>query len=366
MAALLKRWVVDTGAAPGACACVGVFHASEWRVVAASAGSLGSPNRPTLDCDAIYDLASLTKPIVACLVARLVREGRLAWERPLSALLPELSGTAAAASSLELLASHRAGLEAHLVLGDVREPEAFDREGALRRCAEALRPECHAPPPPEGYPPVYSDLGYVLMGAALERLFAQPLAELIRAEVAVPLGLHCGSAAQLEGDRADFLLRVAPTETLVSRGGTIAGQVHDDNAWLLSGRHVSGHAGLFGTALDVARFGMAVLDAWRGRRPDWLGLGDVQPLIQERPGGSLRMGFDGKSAKGSSAGERFGSGSFGHLGFTGTSLWCEPEQGVVVALLSNRVHPTRENILIRSVRPQLHGALLDLGRQLRD
>jgi CubicO group peptidase (beta-lactamase class C family) len=108
---------------------------------------------------------------------------------------------------------------------------------------------------------------------------------------------------------------------------------------------------------------MTVLDALTEHRRDFLARKDVEVLVQARPGGTLRAGFDGKSAEGSSAGTHFGPRSFGHLGFTGTSLWCDPDAGIVVVVLSNRVSPTRDNVLHRQYRPRLSDALFLLAEQ---
>jgi serine-type D-Ala-D-Ala carboxypeptidase len=165
----------------------------------------------------------------------------------------------------------------------------------------------------------------------------------------------------LRARHADFALRCAPTETVPFRGGEVRGVVHDENAWALSGHAASGHAGLFGTALSVARFGAALLDAVNGRSEVWLRRSDLLPLLRERPGGTLRAGFDGKSVVGSSAGASAGPHSFGHLGFTGTSLWCDPDADRALVLLSNRVCPTRDNTRIRAARPAVHDALFAWG-----
>jgi CubicO group peptidase (beta-lactamase class C family) len=141
--------------------------------------------------------------------------------------------------------------------------------------------------------------------------------------------------------------------------------VHDENAWALSGLGLSGHAGLFGTASSVARFGAAMLDALAGRDSSWLDLGTVTPLVEPRAGGTLRAGFDGRSAEGSSAGTAFGPRAFGHLGFTGTSLWCDPDTDIVAVILTNRVNPTRDNVAIRAARPALNDALFRIAADLR-
>jgi CubicO group peptidase (beta-lactamase class C family) len=150
----------------------------------------------------------------------------------------------------------------------------------------------------------------------------------------------------------DFRARVAPTEEAEWRGGVVRGEVHDENAWVLTGLGGSGHAGMFGTIEGVLGFGAAALDAIASdARLSW--------LVRPRPGGTLRAGFDGKSAEGSSAGARMGARAFGHLGFTGTSLWIDPDARVIVSLLTNRVHPTRESVKIRGARPWVHDALFD-------
>jgi CubicO group peptidase (beta-lactamase class C family) len=114
---------------------------------------------------------------------------------------------------------------------------------------------------------------------------------------------------------------------------------------------------MFGTVNAVLRFAAAALDALEGEGP--LAGGELGWLVAPRPGGTLRAGFDGKSESGSSAGERAGPRTFGHLGFTGTSLWIDPDRGIAVALLTNRVHPTRENVKIREARPRVHDALFE-------
>jgi CubicO group peptidase (beta-lactamase class C family) len=118
---------------------------------------------------------------------------------------------------------------------------------------------------------------------------------------------------------------------------------------------------LFGRISDVLGFGQALLRALDGAS-EWLSHAALWPLVKPRSQGSLRAGFDGKSREGSSAGVRSGPDTFGHLGFTGTSLWCDPGAGVAVALLTNRVHPTRENPRIRAARPEVHDALFQAAK----
>jgi len=359
---VLKRWVVERGVAPGASAYVARFDGAAWRSAEGAAGLHSGAGSAEVAPQTIYDLASLTKPVVACTLARRIRAGELRWESPLGSLLPEATGTVSEAVPLRLFASHRAGLLAHVRLRDTGVAPA----GWLSLCAGARRPECQTELPDEGFAPLYSDLGYILMGALLERRAGAALERLVQLEVSEPhaLELHSaqGWAERLGPER--FLASVAPTELVSERGGLLWGVVHDDNAWDCRGAGLAGHAGLFGTAAAVGGFAQAVLDALAGRSPEWLSPAEAGVLVEPRPGGSLRTGFDGKATQGSSAGARFGARAFGHLGFTGTSLWCEPDASVVVVLLTNRVYPSRENVRIRDVRPDVHGELFGLAAGL--
>ena len=362
---VLKRCILATNAAPGASAALAAFRNGRWLTASGVAGALTSAESHPVTHDTIYDLASLTKPMVAALAARWLEREKASFATPLVALLGAARGTASEHASLGLLASHRAGLVAHLRLGDGREGPPADVNPWLVRCANARRDECRGPCPEEGFPPLYSDLGYILLGHALREASGESLERLLERDVSAPLGLGVGCARDL-GQRLGmaFAGRVAPTEVVEARGGALLGVVHDDNCWELVGRGLAGHAGLFGTARDVLGFGRAMLDALAGRS-EWLTPDRARELVVPRPGGSLRMGFDGKAETGSSAGPRFGPGAFGHLGFTGTSLWCDPDADIAVVLLTNRVWPSRDNIVIRSVRPSVHDALFGLAADLR-
>jgi serine-type D-Ala-D-Ala carboxypeptidase len=354
---------VEEKAAPAA--VVGVAHLAPTGGFRVGTGGAGLT---LAAADAVFDLASVTKPFTATAAARLARRGALDLAQVLGSYVPELADTPAGAVPLILLLAHRAGLEAHRPLfSPLREARPFVRARALRAAAEARRADATGPVPSEGFAPVYSDLGYILAGIALERATGQPLDEIVEEEVTGPLGLHAWSARKWHGADRNFMKRVLPTESVTFRGMT-RGAVHDENAWALSGHGLSGHAGLFGTAAAVVCFGVAVLDALAGRNDAWLRVSDITPLVAERPLGSLRAGFDGKSGVNSAAGERASAETFGHLGFTGTSLWCDPTAGRVTVLLTNRVCPTRDNLRIRAVRPRIHDALhlWDEGLSLRD
>jgi CubicO group peptidase (beta-lactamase class C family) len=200
---------------------------------------------------------------------------------------------------------------------------------------------------------VYSDLGAIVLTQAVEAVTGERLDRFLDREVFGPLGMT--STRFLPP--ADWRDRIAPTER--SQDGTIIrGTVHDENAWKLGG--VSGHAGLFSTAPDLARFASWLLEqGWgrAGRLPPSL----VREFTRRQdlvPGSSRALGWDTPS-EGSSAGARLSASAFGHTGFTGTSIWLDPEKELFVILLTNRVHPTRENSRIVRVRPRVADLVVD-------
>ena len=356
------RLVVHThGAAP--CAVVGaaVRRGGVWAHGAGTAGLLSQQyfGAPAASLATIFDLASVTKPVTALTLARLDRAGVLGRDELLGDVLPQLAGTRSARVPLDLLSAHRAGLEAHLELfAPLRQGIAIDRAAALVTCADARREGCDGDPPIEGFPPVYSDLGYLLLGAAIAARGGAELDYVLDREVIAPLGLDLGSARACR-PHGDFNDGVAPTEIVVFRGGIVSGVVHDENAWAMSGDAASGHAGLFGDVRSVVALGVAILDALEGRRADWLSAEDLEPLLRTRPGGSLLAGFDRRSGDAPSSGRLFGPRTFGHLGFTGTSLWIDPDASLVGVLLTNRVHPTRDHLAIRRARPAAYDAIAE-------
>jgi CubicO group peptidase (beta-lactamase class C family) len=221
------------------------------------------------------------------------------------------------------------------------------------------------PEAPPGSRALYSDLGFILLDWILERVTGQPAGVLLAEWVLRPLSLgdlffvdlkRPATAARAREGRA-----FAATECCPWRGRTLNGEVHDDNVYAMGG--VSGQAGLFGTVQDVA----AVADAWLG---SFLGASGffASHLVKEFwqkssvPGSTRALGFDTPSRHASQAGGGFGLRTVGHLGFTGTSLWIDPDREVIVVLLTNRVHPTRRNEAIRKFRPVLHERVAALWR----
>ena len=199
----------------------------------------------------------------------------------------------------------------------------------------------------------YSDLGYMVLGFVVERVTGQSLADFTRERIfnlveARPLafGMH-----HLKGDVLD---KIAPSEEDPWRGRLLQGEVHDENAAALGG--IAGHAGLFGTAHAVGQITKAWLDSYEGK-PSLFQCDVVKQFVKAQPGTSWGLGWDTPSQP-SSSGQWFSPESFGHLGFTGASIWIDPIKELEVIFLSNRVHPSRDNQAIKTFRPKLHDVII--------
>ena len=345
----LEEGLAD-GIFPGASACVGVFERNRWTYVDLCKGVLGEglgPARP----DSVYDLASLTKPWVATTAIRLHQTGRFALDAAVGVLIPEAARWPIGDRTWEEVLSHRSGLEAWVPFYETL-PFEPGTDSARNWLLAELLPHWRQD---SVRAPLYSDLGYILAGFALERAGAAPLAELVERVVSDPLAIANEVFFPRVRSDSTWKGRSAPTGWSGWRARSLRGEVHDDNCAALGG--VAGHAGMFGTARSVARFGAAQVGALHGRR----GALDeelVQHATRRRPGGAHRLGWDGKAEEGSAAGLLIDRGAFGHLGFTGTSLWCDPRRELVVVLLTNRVAIPQDNAAIRRFRPSFHDAVV--------
>jgi CubicO group peptidase (beta-lactamase class C family) len=328
-----------------------VWTGQGWSYVDRSAGFL-SQDGPEVGFDAIYDLASVTKPWVATAALRMHHRGLFALDAPVHDLIPEARGLAVGTRDWEAVLSHRAGLRAWVPFYE-RLPAA---PGSAAACSWILGELLgHGEASPEGEA-IYSDLGYILAGMALSRAAGVGLDEIVAAEVSGPLGLQDEIFFGATRSDDSWKKRCAPTGWSGWRKRALQGEVHDDNCAALGG--VAGHAGLFGTASGVARFGAACVGAWHGRR----GASEedlIRHATARRAGGTLRLGWDGKAERDSAAGTRIDAAAFGHLGFTGTSIWCDPRRQLVIVLLTNRVAVSEDNAAIRAYRPAFHDALID-------
>ena len=328
-----------------------------------TAGALSTaPGSQPVQASTIYDLASLTKPLAtATSILLLVQAGKLELDAALGNVLVELKGTPIGSATVRDALTHRSGLPGWRPLYDrlVAEGVAWGRaEPSVVRQAVMRLIRDEPLVSTIGEQALYSDLGFMLLGAAVERVSGRLLDEYFHQAVAFPLGADplffnraapAGSASQVS--QSGFI--IAPTEWDEWRRRQLKGEVHDENAAAMGG--VAGHAGLFGTAESV----LAVSGAWLTAYHDDRSFLDRHLVRQfttkqsQPPQSSWALGWDTPTVP-SSSGTHFCRESFGHLGFTGTSLWIDPQRRLEVVLLTNRVHPTRKNDSIRAFRPFIH------------
>jgi beta-glucosidase-like glycosyl hydrolase/uncharacterized protein YbbC (DUF1343 family)/CubicO group peptidase (beta-lactamase class C family) len=301
---------------------------------------------PPVEVDTIYDLASLTKVVATTTMAMImVDERRLDLDEKVQDYLPLFQGPGKEAVSVRMLLTHRSGIDWWAPL--------YEENSGSEAYLEQIQAMDLAYEPGSDYK--YSDLGIILLGEILSRVSGQSLEEFVTERVFDPLAMDDTLYVPGEG----LLPRIAPTEFDEWRGRLIQGEVHDENAFALGG--VAPHAGLFSTAGDLARFCQMLVNG---------GVFEHQRIVSRKtvglfttragPDESMRaLGWDTKSPENSSAGSLFSPISFGHTGFTGTSIWIDPERELFVILLTNRVHPTRDNQLIRKARPAVADAVVN-------
>jgi serine-type D-Ala-D-Ala carboxypeptidase len=306
---------------------------------------------PPIQAETVFDLASLTKVIATTAVAMLLYERRgLRLDAPLSSFLPEFVSLAPQdqqewreAVTIRMLLAHTSGLPAYEKLFLF----AQSREALVR--AALTTPLTAAP----GMRSQYSDIGFILLGEVLARGADLALDLFAQQNIFAPLGMtdtRFNPPQEWKGD-------IPPTENdQAFRKRVVQGEVNDENAYVMGG--VAGHAGVFAPATDVARFTECML---RNGAP--LSKPATVKLFTRReltPAGTSRaLGWDTPSLNGSSSGAYFSQTSFGHLGFTGTSLWIDPVRHLSVTLLTNRTWPNRESQGIRQVRPRVHDAIVE-------
>src|SRR5271165_4166491 len=305
---------------------------------------------PEVHADTVFDLASLTKVVATTAMAmRLYERGLLDMESPVPAILPEFVALAPPEQQSErksitvkMLLSHSSGLPAYVKLFET----ARSRDELVRA---AISTPLVVPP---GSKAAYSDIGFILLGEILARTAGVPFEVFAQNEIFASLGM----SHTCYNPPAESKPGIPPTEDdRTFRHRVVQGEVNDENAWVMGG--VAGHAGLFAPATDVARFAECML---RGGSPI------LKPATVELftrrvalPSGTSRaLGWDTPSQP-SSSGAHFSRRSFGHLGFTGTSLWIDPDRQFSVTLLTNRTWPDRSSQAIRQVRPLVHDAVVE-------
>ena len=305
---------------------------------------------PSAREDTIFDLASLTKVIATTTIAmRAIDEGRIALDERVAARLSDWRGKDRDGVTIADFLEHASGLTAFLpFFRDYRGRVEFER--AICTIALEYAPRTQS---------IYSDLGFILLAFILEDAFQAPFADIFDSVLRGTVRQSC----LLFNPPRELRDRCAPTELDLWRGRLLQGEVHDENCWALGG--VAGHAGLFGTAEAVGMFAREILRPLRGeetRQPHLSRLASPETIARFArksavPGSSRALGWDTMLPT-SSCGRRMSPRAIGHSGFTGTSLWIDPERDLYVVMLTNRVHPSRDNHLIQAVRRALHDAIL--------
>jgi len=294
-----------------------------------------------METDTLFDLASLTKVVTTTTaVMILLEEGGLDLDECVAGYIPEFAREGKARITIRHLLTHSSGLPGWADLyRTCRGKAAF----LSRICEMKLEYET-------GTRSVYSDLGIIALGAVLERCSGISLDTFAQRRIFVPLRMQ----DTMFNPSEEIWNRIAPTEEVPERGGVVQGQVHDENAFAMGG--IAPHAGLFSTAGDLAIFAQMLLNGggYAGKRI--VQKSTITLFTRPQPpieGEHRGLGW-GLWSEDCSAGRHFSPSSYGHTGFTGTSLWIDPERSLFVILLTHRVHPTRDNTQLLSLRPRIH------------
>lgn len=351
---LLKRGVSE-GTYPGAVLLVAykgevvIFHAEGNRTLI--------PEPLPLHQGTLFDLASLTKPLATTsAVMKLVDDGKIALDQPLQDLLPISLPKDKAGIPLRALLSHCAGF-------DNWRPFYLDIEIKTQENQKAAVRE-NILNSPLVYPPrtaaLYSDLGFMVLEWVIEAETGETLPDYLQEHIFNPLSLNHTFLYRAHRPSPFDQHQFAATEKCPWRKAVMQGVVHDENAFIMGG--YSGHAGLFGTAEEIYRLLNLLREHYLGKRKDLFAPKTIRTFFARQglvKGSTWALGWDTPSRKESTSGTGFSEESVGHLGFTGTSIWMDLARDVIVILLTNRIHPTRENEKIRQFRPILHDRVME-------
>ena len=314
---------INAGGYPGASVVIGRNGYAVYQKGFGKLGWTASSARVTAD-RSIYDLASLTKVVGTTTAAMvLFDQGRLDLDAPVSTYLPAFSGGWKDSVTVRHLLTHRSGLPAGRDLWRIARTPDEARAAVLSTNLECKPGQCY----------IYSDLGADVLGFVIEAVAGESLDVFLQDKVFEPLGMNDTFFRPADS----LTYRIAPTEIAPPRGYPLKGEVHDENAYALGG--VAGHAGLFSTAADLSIFAQMMLNGgvYNGVRV----LSDTTvALFTRRAAGTRALGWDTAEGVGG-AGRFLDSHAYGHTGYTGTSIWIDPERQMFVLLLTNRVHAAR-------------------------
>ncbi len=345
---------IDSGVFPGA---VLLCARGEKIVFHQAFGMADIYEKRPMTLSSIFDLASLTKPLATSLaIAQLAGLKKLSLDHKIETLIHQFRDTDKAGLTIDMLLRHTTGLPSYKQYFHALVQEKINPKKRLHRML-VDEPLVHIP----GQVQAYSDLGFMILGWVIETITEQSLDQYVFHQIYQRLKIdHLFFIP--EKSKTTIMDRYGPmmvaTQNCPWRKKLLCGEVEDDNAWAVGG--VDGHAGLFGNAFSVYRLCCKILNAVTGNKPD-----DILPpriirqMVTANKGEDMAAGFDTPSKGNSSSGRWFSENSFGHLGFTGTSFWVDPDQSLIVIFLTNRVHPSRSNEKIKQFRPLLHNLVYE-------
>jgi CubicO group peptidase (beta-lactamase class C family) len=327
------------------------------------------PQPRPLKIDSIFDLSSLTKVLATTIAAMmLARDERLRLDDKVTRFVPTFGVHGKASVTFRNLLAHCSGLAAwrpfHSRIAEIEKAGKVNfmaSYGAKEWTYEQIHRE--KPEAPSGTRAIYSDLNFIALGEAVEQIGCQPLNRFCRDKIYRELGLAATGFIDISLARSRRLEPMedlfAATENCPSRKRLLVGEVDDENAYAMGG--VAGHAGLFAPVHDVDKIAAALIACYQGRSSLV-----PQKIVREFwtrdakvAGSTWALGWDTPSPEHSSSGRLFPPNSVGHLGFTGTSVWIDPDREIAVSILTNRVHPSRDNQTIRDFRPMIHDLIME-------
>jgi CubicO group peptidase (beta-lactamase class C family) len=343
---------IENGVFPGASLLVSFNHQT---VYAKSFGVTRLQDGKNINNATIFDLASLTKPLATSIaIMHLVQAEKLFLNQPLLEIFSETDQKDKIAITIQHLLCHNSGLPAHRPYYETLIHEQPHKRKHLLLKKILNEPLIY----PIEQKTVYSDLGFMLLDAVIQKVSGYRLDDYIQKNIYQPLGIEKLFFIDLLKEHHWPTDAFAATEHCPWRKKTIIAEVHDDNAYAVGG--ICGHAGLFGTIHDVYQILDQLLAIYNGHaaKQNIVHRKWVQRFLTVPENAQRALGFDVPTPPQSSSGQFFSENSVGHLGFTGTSFWVDLDRSIIIILLSNRVHPNRNNNKIRAFRPIIHDMIM--------
>lgn len=304
--------------------------------------------------ESIFDLASLTKPLATTLaVSKLIERNKVFLDQKIGTILKEFAISDKTDITIDMLLRHTSGFPAYREYFKKIIKTNTDHKQYLRHLIahEALENKI-------GTTQVYSDIGFMILSWIIEKTACQRLDQFVSDQIYHPLGIDELFFIDLDkkGLQIDqYRDKIAATQTCPWREKLLAGEVDDDNAWAVGG--IEGHAGLFGNAGSIYKLCCEILNALLNKSTMVLDPDIIKTFAHKKNRYDMVAGFDTPAKNNSSSGHFFSPSSVGHLGFTGTSFWIDPETSLIIIFLTNRTHPLRSNKKIKKFRPQIHDVI---------